>query len=126
MRADSIVPIAPGSTTLEVDLGGRMGFVAVAVSALFANDTLALTAGQFRNWMLDSGRYALTVVAVSPPQELRWLEMVTDGARCLRNLRSEDTIHCVVYERGAVAVRNIGTNAASPARRAYVRIVRTP
>lgn len=85
LRGDSVVAVAPGSTILDVELGGLNVQFGVFVSAL-----------------------------------------VAEGTRCLRSLRVDDTVTCVVYERGAVVVRNTGTDAESPARRAYVRIVRTP
>lgn len=126
MRGDSVVAVAPGQTTLNVDLGGRSVRLGVFVSALITNDTLSLRAGEFRNWVLDPGRYTMTVASVRPRHERRWLDFFTEGTRCLRSLRVENTVTCVVYERGAVVVRNTGTGAASREGRAFVRIVRTP
>jgi len=48
VRADSLIAVAPGRRLLEVELPGQWVFVAVSVSALQVNDTLALKAGQFR------------------------------------------------------------------------------
>ncbi len=126
MRGDSVVAVSPGSTTLDAELGGLSVRLGVFVSAVIASDTLALRAGQFRNWVLDAGRYTMTVASVKPQHERRWLDLFTEGTRCLRSLRVENTVTCVVYDRGAVVVRNAGSDAASPARRAFVRIVRTP
>lgn len=126
LRADSLVAVAPGRRLLEAELPGQTVYVAVSVSALLVNDTLALKAGQFRSWVLEAGRYTLTVAEVTRRDDLRWLDMVTDGVRCVRNLRAADTIHCVVYEHGTVVVRNIGADPSSPVERAYVRIVRRP
>lgn len=49
-----------------------------------------------------------------------------EGTRCLRSLRDESTVTCVVYERGAVVVRNTGAGIARRDGRAFVRIVQTP
>lgn len=125
-RGDSVVAVAPGQTTLYVDLGGRGVRLGVFVSALIANDTLSLRAGEFRNWVLEPGRYAMTVVPVQPRHEHRWLDFFSEGTRCLRSQRVGNTVTCVVYDRGAVVVRNTGTGAASREGRAFVRIVRTP
>jgi hypothetical protein len=126
VRADSLIAVAPGRRLLDVELPGQWVFVSVSVSAVQVNDTLALKAGQFRSWALEAGRYTLTVAEVTRRDDLRWLDMVTDGLRCVRDLRAEDTIHCVVYERGTVVVRNLGADQGSPAERASVRIVRRP
>lgn len=126
MRGDSVVAVAPGSTIIDVELGGMNVPMGVFVSALVASDTLSLRAGQFRNWVLDPGRYTMTVAAVQPRHERRWLDFFADGTRCAPSQRVDDTVTCVVYERGAVVVRNTGTDADGPARRAFVRIVRTP
>ena len=126
MRGDSVVAVAPGSTIIDVELGGFNVPMGVFVSALIANDTLSLRAGQFRNWVLDPGRYTMTVAAVQPQHERRWLDFLADGTRCVPSQRDDDAVTCVVYERGAVVVRNTERDAASPARRAFVRIVRTP
>jgi hypothetical protein len=126
MRGDSVVAVSPGSTTLDVELGGRSVRLGVFVSAVIASDTLSLRAGQVRNWMLEPGRYTMTVASVTPQHDRRWLDMFAEGTRCLRSLRVENTVTCVVYDRGAVVVRNTGADADDPARRAFVRIVRTP
>ncbi|MHB1096233.1 MAG: hypothetical protein ACYC3F_08660 [Gemmatimonadaceae bacterium] len=126
MHGDSLIALAPGRTMLDADLGGRSLSIGVFVSAVIASDTLALRAGQFRNWVLDPGRYTMTVAAVQPPRERRWLDFFADGTRCVPSQRVDNTVTCVVYERGAVVVRNAGQEAAGPARRAFVRIVRTP
>ncbi len=126
LRADSIVAVSPGRRLIAVELGGQWVYVTVAVSAVVAADTLSLRAGQIRSWSLDPGRYTLTVAMVPGRPAARWLDMVTDGVRCARNFRSEDIIHCVVYEHGTVVVRNTSADPGSPAKRAFVRIVRTP
>ncbi len=126
VREDSLVAVAPGNTILDVELGGQNVRVGVFVSAVIASDTLSLRAGQFRNWVLDPGRYTMTVAAVQPRHERRWLDFFADGTRCVRSQRIDDTVTCVVYDRGAVVVRNAGADPAGPARRAFVRIVRTP
>lgn len=126
MRGDSVVAVAPGSTILDVELGGLSVPIGVFVSAVIASDTLSLRAGQFRNWVLDPGRYTMTVVAVRPQHERRWLDFFADGTRCVPSQRVKDTVTCVVYNRGAVVVRNRDFDAAGPARRAFVRIMRTP
>jgi hypothetical protein len=126
MRGDSLVAMAPGRTTVYMDLGGLSVRLGVFVSAVIASDTLSLRAGEFRNWMLDPGQYTMTVASLPPRHERRWLDLFTEGTRCQRSLRVDDTVTCVVYERGAVVVRNTLTDAASPARQAFVRIVRTP
>ncbi len=126
LQGDSLVAVAPGRTTLDAQLGGLNLPIGVFVSAVIMNDTLALRAGQFRNWVLDPGHYTLTVSSVQPQHERRWLDLFAEGTRCARSLRVENTVTCVVYDRGAVVVRNTLTDAATPARRAFVRIVRTP
>lgn len=126
MRGDSVVAVAPGSTIVDVELGGYNVPMGVFVSALIASDTLSLRAGQFRNWVLDPGRYTMTVAAVQSARERRWLDFFVDGTRCVPSQRVDDTVTCVVYERGAVVVRNTESDAAGAARRAFVRIVRTP
>lgn len=126
MTGDSIVAVGLGRTELEVELGGHRVMIGIFVRALLANDTLALRAGQFHNWILDPGAYKLTVAPVAPEKDRRWLELVTDGARCARNNRIEDTVNCVVYKSGAVIVRNVAFNDAGVARRAFVRIEQMP
>jgi hypothetical protein len=126
MSGDSIVAVGLGRTELEVELGGHRVMIGVFVRALLANDTLALRAGQFRNWLLDPGTYRLTVASVTPEKDRRWLELVTDGARCARNNRIEDTVDCVVYKSGAVIVRNVAFADAGAPRRAFVRIEQMP
>jgi len=122
----SIAAVAPGRTLVVGELGGLTVTLHVVVNQLLANDTLALRAGQFRNWTLEPGHYVMTVTRVDATNEPRWLELVTDGTKCVRDVRNGDTVHCVVYKSGAVVVRNVTRNAASPARRAWVRIVRQP
>lgn len=126
MRGDSVVAVSPGSTSLDAELGGRSVRLGVFVSAVIASDTLSLHAGQFRNWVLDPGRYTMTVAPVQPQRERRWLDFFADGTRCAPSQRAANTVTCVVYDRGAVVVRNTTADPASPARRAFVRIVRTP
>ena len=126
LRADSIVPVSPGRRLIQVELGGQWVFVTVAVSAVIENDTLSLVAGQVRSWSLVPGRYSLTVATVPARPAARWLDMVTAGVHCIRDLRAEDTIHCVVYQHGTVVVRNLSADPRGPAKRAFVRIVRRP
>lgn len=126
MRGDSVLAVAPGQTTLFVELGGRSVRLGVFVSAVIADETLSLRAGEFRNWVLEPGRYAMTIEPVQPRHDRRWLDLVTEGTRCLRSLRVKSTVTCVVYERGAVIVRNTGAGVAGRDGRAFVRIVQTP
>lgn len=67
-----------------------------------------------------------SIVAVGLGRTEMEMELVTDGARCARSSRIEDTVNCVVYKSGAVIVRNVAFNDAGPARRAFVRIERMP
>jgi hypothetical protein len=118
-------PLAVGRATLVVNYGGVQARIYVAVQETIARDALELSAGESRTWALSSGRYSITV-KVSSPDDLSALRMETEGATCARASRDDDTIHCVVYDRGVVEMQNTKSSSAKRAPRAVVNIVKTP
>ena len=120
-----LTAVGAGRTTLDVDYGGARRTIRVSVSEVVAGETLALTPGEFRSWRLPAGRYELTVKP-APGTVLAALKMETEGARCIRSSRDDDSIHCEVLERGGVAVRNVSQIADGRIERAWLSILRMP
>lgn len=123
---NAFVPVWAGRTKAWVDLGGESMVYQITVSEVLANDTLSLRPGEFRTWKLARGRYALTVRPAAQPDNLHWLDLAAEGARCAPGAANDDTVYCVVFDSAGVGVRNIAMEGASSARRALVRLVRTP
>ncbi|MHB1297363.1 MAG: hypothetical protein ACYC0B_02440 [Gemmatimonadaceae bacterium] len=121
-----LTAVGAGRTSLGVDYGGARRTIRVTVNEVLAHDTLALTPGEFRSWRLPAGRYELTVKPASGTTDFAALKMETEGARCMRSSRDEDSIHCEVLERGGVAVRNVSTVGGGRTTRAWLSILRIP
>lgn len=126
VRNDRLVPVAAGRTNIYLNLGGAGTSLYAVVTETMASDTIALTPGESRTWRLPPGRYTLHVTGVPHAANFTGLEMVTEGARCVPGGMDEDTIHCMVYERGAVVMRNNSRRSDDRPTRAMVSIVRTP
>jgi hypothetical protein len=115
-----------GATWVRADYGGLAIATRISVSEVVAHDTLSLGPGEFRTWPLPRGRYSLTVKAVRAGDLLQWFDVVAEGTRCARAARTQETIYCVVYDRGDLGVRNVARDAAGAPRQAFVEVVRTP
>ncbi len=124
VRGGQVHPLAVGHARVVVDFGGIATAVTAVVVDLIAADTLRLGPGEFRSWPLGAGRYEITVAPVRPHASLTALGMETEGARCVRDSRSDETIHCSVRERGGLGVRNQSTSTGGPTVRAVIRVVR--
>lgn len=126
VRDDRIIPLAVGRSTLRANYGGVSKTIHVVVRELIARDTLVLTPGAFRTWWLAPGRYEITIAGVPTTADLRPLELAGEGIRCVPSGRSEDLMHCVVYERAALGVRFRATDTAGSVGRAAITIVKSP
>lgn len=126
VRDSTLLPRTVGRTRLTLAGSGVRIRSSVSVSALVAADTLSLVPGEFRSWPLDSGRYQISVTTVSGPPAFAGLKMETEGAKCVRDPARDDTIHCVVYARGGVGVRNLAASGTGPGQRTAFQIVRAP
>lgn len=124
MRGDTIIPLSVGRTTMHIDLGGVRARMTVEVHHLVANGLVELRGGKSSRWELPAGRYQITV-KVPSPSELALLAMDTEGAQCSRDRRDEDSIHCVVYDRASVSMRNSSSDPTE-IRRASIQIKRLP
>ena len=72
-----------------------------------------------------AGRYSITV-RVNSRQDLKLLQMETDGLNCSRDSRDENTIHCVARERGEITFLNHPTSDPAASASADVRILQIP
>jgi hypothetical protein len=124
MRGDTIIPLSVGRTTMHIDFGGVRARMTIEVHHLVANGMVELRGGKSSRWELPAGRYQITV-KVPSPTELALLSMDTEGAQCSRDRRDEDSIHCVVYDRASVSMRNSSSDPTET-RRASIQIKRLP
>jgi hypothetical protein len=121
----ALEPRGVGRARLLIELPGKTLRTFVEVRERVADETLALAAGEFRTWRLSHGRYEIWMKAMESAPNSAWLDITTDGARCMRDSRDADTIHCFVRDSGALAIRHLG--APDPrTKRLGVRVVRNP
>lgn len=126
VRGDTVRAVAVGRARLTLHAGGVvLPGGPVSVRETLVSDSLGLAPGEFRSWRLAKGRFEITVAPVTTRAAYRSIEMTTEGARCQRDGRSEETIHCVVHDSGAVAVRNVAA-AGGRVQQARVWIVKAP
>lgn len=116
--------VAVGRTTVAVNHGGARRPVHVRVSETIARDTLALVPGEFRSWKLEPGRYEITVRGSAKAGEFTGLEMTGEGLKCAPDPRDDGVIHCIVYERAGIGLRNERSDGTT--RHAAVTIIRVP
>jgi len=121
---DSIIALAAGHAQLTVNVGGTLLPIQVAVTEIIADDSLALTAGEFRSWSLGRGSYEIWVRGLDAAFRRAATELEGEGTKCFRATRDEHTINCLVADRGGVAIRNILENG--PTQRVGVRILKRP
>lgn len=121
---DSLVPLRAGRTSIAADVGGKRLWIHVSVTEVIADETLALTPGEFRSWTLERGLYEIWVRGLDVTFSRAATELQGEGTRCIRASRDEHSINCRVTERGGVAVRNI--LAKGPTQRVGVRILKRP
>jgi hypothetical protein len=124
IRDGVVHPVAVGRATVIVDFGGIATAVTAGVHEAIADDSLRLAPGEFRTWPLGPGRYEITVVPLEAPAQLESLAMETEGASCVRDIRSEDLIHCLIRSRGGIGVRNQAATASAVRVNALVRVWR--
>jgi hypothetical protein len=125
VRNGAIVPGSVGVAGLRVDYGGLWVRTSVYVRRTIFNGVLTLKTGETRQWALDTGRYSITV-KVNSRQDLKLLQMETEGLNCSRDARDENMIHCVARERGEITFLNRpGSDPAGNAS-ADVRILQIP
>ena len=117
-------PLSVGRATSVVDLGGIATAVTASVFESIADDTLQLAPGEFRSWPLAAGRYEITVLPLRDAAGLRTLAMETEGAKCVRDSRSDARIHCNIRVAGGVGVRNQSTSASAHVVRALIQVRR--
>ena len=125
-REGVLVARRVGRTLLTLAGSGVRIRSSASVTELIAADTVSLAPGEFRSWHLDSGRYEISVLPVSGPPAFAGLKMETEGAKCVRDPGSDDKIHCMVYGRGGVGVRNTASSDAGVGQRTAFHIVRAP
>lgn len=118
-------PRGVGRARFVIELPGKTIRSFVEVHERIADETLSLSAGEFRTWRLGGGRYEIWMKALEHAPNSAWMDVTTDRARCMRDSRDEDTIHCFVRDSGALAIRHLG--APDPrTKRIGVRVVRNP
>lgn len=118
--------IGVGSTMITFDVGGARFPSRVAVRQVIAHDTLRLSPGEFRSWSLQKGRYEITMQRAGGPPDFNAIEMSTEGAKCVRDTQTDERIHCLVRERGGLAVRNLASAASGREQRAVLWVVKVP
>ena len=124
LDGDSLVGLRAGNTQLTVNVGGKLLPIYVAVTEVIADDSLALTPGEFRSWTLGRGSYEIWVRGLDAAFSRAATELEGEGTKCFRAQFDEHTINCRVAERGGVAIRNI--LAKGPTQRVGVRILKRP
>jgi hypothetical protein len=125
VRDGAVVPVGIGHAGLRIDYGGLWVRVSVYVRRTIFNGALTLKPDQSRRWELDAGRYAITVTVTSR-QDLKLLQMETEGLNCSRDSRDENTIHCVARERGELTFINRRGSDPAGSASADVRILQVP
>lgn len=124
VRDGRVHPIGVGRAAIVVDFGGIATSVTATVFESIAAETLRLSPGEFRSWPLAAGRYEITV---TPGEGDAWrtaLGIETSGAKCVRDSRRDDMIHCLVRERGGLGVRNQSTVPGGGRVVAAIRLIR--
>jgi hypothetical protein len=121
----TIRPVAVGRARFVMELPGKTIRSFAEVHERIADETLTLSAGEFRTWRLGRGRYEIWMKALENSPNSAWMDITTEGARCMRDSREEDTIHCFVRDSGALAIRHLGTPDPRT-KRLGVRVVRNP
>lgn len=124
LDGDSLVGLRAGNTQLSVNVGGKLLPIYVAVTEIIADDSLALTPGEFRSWTLGRGSYEIWVRGLDAAFSRAATELEGEGTKCFRAQFDEHTINCRIAERGGVAIRNI--LAKGPTQRVGVRILKRP
>ena len=104
IRDGLAVPQAVGKARISVDVGGRSTYLAAEVTESIAQESVQLTAGEYRSWELEPGRYRAQFATAegggsSPPA--RWRSV---NANCAYDSRSRATLHCVLEARGRVVL----------------------
>ncbi len=125
VRDGAVVPVGLGRAGLRVDYGGLWVRATVYVRRTIFNGALTLKSGETRRWELEAGRYSITV-KVNSRQDLKLLNMETDGLNCSRDPRDENTIHCVARERGEITFANRPGSNPTGSASAGVRILQVP
>ncbi len=121
VASDGMVqPRALGRSYIHLDFGGLTSRVGVTVIQTLVVDTLALAAGEYRQWPLGTGRFRIGVFRADGRQELTGAALRPVNANCARDRGHRETIHCVVADSALLAV------VATRPTRAIVRIVRMP
>lgn len=126
VRGRFLHAVGVGRTTITFRVGGARFPSSVTVREVIAHDSLRLSPGEFRSWQLAKGRYEITMQRATVPADFKAIEMTTEGARCVRDTRHDETIHCFVRDRGAVAVRNIAAATSGLEQRAVLWLVKSP
>ena len=122
VRNGAVVPLAIGQASLRIDYGGLWSRMGIDVRRTISNDSVTLGTGERRDWTLEAGRYDITV-RVKVPRDLSILNMETEGLRCARDSRDEDTIHCVADAPAEVSFRNRSSGSTARTASAFVRII---
>ena len=126
VRDRFIHAVRVGRTTITFRVVGARFPSSVTVREVIAHDSLRLSPGEFRSWRLAKGRYEITMQSATVPADFKAIEMTTEGARCVRDTRRDETIHCFVRDRGGVAVRNIAASTSGLEQRAVLWLVKAP
>jgi hypothetical protein len=123
---EAVRPVARGRTTLRLELGGATTGVQVSVSERVGFDSVPFVPRAFRQWALAPGRYSVTVRRSDKRVGPLGFEVVTDGAKCQRNVRDEDTVYCTVSDTGSVSLYSAAADAQGAAEQAWITIYRLP
>ena len=98
----------------------------VSVSERIGFDSVPFVPRAFGQWALAPGRYSVTVRRSDKRAGPLGFEVVTDGAKCQRNGRDEDTVYCTVTDTGSVSLYSVAADSQRAAERAWITIYRLP
>ena len=120
VRDGLVVPRALGNARVRLDFGGLATTGGITVVITERVDTVALAAGEYRQWPLTAGRYRISGHAPDGREAATGVQLRAVNANCARDRQSRETIHCVVADSARVV-------ALAPSQlRAVIRIVRMP
>lgn len=126
IEGEAVRPVTHGRTTLRVELGGATTSVQVSVSERVGFDSVPFVPRAFGQWALAPGRYSVTVRRSDKRVGPLGFEVITDGAKCQRNVRDEDTVYCTVTDTGSVSLYSAAADSQGAAEQAWITIYRLP
>lgn len=126
IEGEAVRPFARGRTTIRLELGGATTGVAVSVSERVGFDSVPFVPRAFGQWALAPGRYSVTVRRSDKRVGPLGFEVITEGAKCQRNVRDEDAVYCSVADTGSVSLYSVATDSQRAAAQAWLTIYRLP